>query len=414
MELKQLLEDGDISKEEFATQRKMLIEAHRKASAVLGAAELGEEEATAAAAGGAEATDATESSSGDGTLPGQKKKVDNREGEPRWDDLGPCMDPSHSLVEALEEEAWLALTLRGLPRIITQPEIAAAKAGELYEAAWPRGDAPGRFASHVPSSPEWLQLEAEISQCNQVVGVVTSSLAAWGSSLRGEGGGGSQDDQLVAIQEDVVSCRVPAAWGRLSSPSLLPLGGWLADLTKRTDQLRSWLHQGPPGSVWLPGLYQPRRFLATLVQAEARRHMLPLDAVDLSTVLTGRTAEQLGDCLGDHWAMHGLVIEGARVDWSTGQLHDAFPGPGGLQSPLPAIEIQAKPKGAKTLSTPAKGDKEGKEAAAPPHKAVYRAPVFATASRAHTVTTIELEPAVEKPVSFWVLRGVAALLEAGS
>ena len=131
-------------------------------------------------------------------------------------------------------------------------------------------------------------------------------------------------------------------------------------------------------------------------QEEARASRLPLDALEVATHITGIATEQPAPEEETGRIIHGLYLEGGRVDPTTGLLHDALPG--AWESLLPGIELRPRPRG----QLPSDGLE----------KPLYRCPTFATAARTQLVTTLDLEPAVDtKPTVFWVLRGVAALLE---
>jgi dynein heavy chain, axonemal len=73
--------------------------------------------------------------------------------------------------------------------------------------------------------------------------------------------------------------QVPEQWVQLAYPSTTSLTPWLKDLKARTEFVGSWLYDGPPKATWLPGLFDPRSFLTSVLQKHARLHAIAIDSL---------------------------------------------------------------------------------------------------------------------------------------
>ena len=82
------------------------------------------------------------------------------------------------------------------------------------------------------------------------------------------------EDLMFSLFKDTV----PAPWHRLAWPSMRPLGGWLADLNRRLEQLQLWTEHpiDIPRATWLGGLKNPQSFLTAIKQVAAQEDKLEL------------------------------------------------------------------------------------------------------------------------------------------
>jgi len=77
---------------------------------------------------------------------------------------------------------------------------------------------------------------------------------------------------------------VPHNWFKVAYHSNKSLLVWLDDLNRRVQQFVDWSDEfNTPNVVWLSGLFNPMSYLTAIMQATARKDMLPLDDMCLKT-----------------------------------------------------------------------------------------------------------------------------------
>lgn len=126
----------------------------------------------------------------------------------------------------------------------------------------------------------------ELERWNALVAAMSSSLTSLQRALAGEVGFSGPLEELAAA---LANGKLPAAWGRLAPPTQKPLGPWMAWFGRRHAQYASWVADGEPKVMWLPGLHAPETYLAALVQAACRDRGWPLDRSRLYTTVTAIT-----------------------------------------------------------------------------------------------------------------------------
>lgn len=95
--------------------------------------------------------------------------------------------------------------------------------------------------------------------------------------------------EMEILDECILFDKVPINWTKLAYPSLFGLQQWFSNLLLRYKELYSWSYDfNLPGSVWLPGLFNPQSFLTAIMQVAARKNEWPLDKMCLSVDVTGK------------------------------------------------------------------------------------------------------------------------------
>eukprot|EP00741_Cyanophora_paradoxa_P004754 tig00000828_g4612.t1 len=270
-------------------------------------------------------------------------------------------------------------------------EEALGRAVEGLLARLPEALEPAQLPPADARGPYECVLVQEVERATVLVEEMRRSLV----ELRlGLAGALNISDAMEALSGSLFLDRVPAQWEKYAYPSLKPLGAWFADLLRRVDQLRKWGDRGgkPPGSVWLPGLFNPMSYLTAVVQVTARLSKQPLDRMAIATEVTKlapeRATEQPPDGEGAH--VHGFFLEGAALDPDELTLRD--PTPKELHPALPVVHVRAVPA-----------------EQWPPAKGSYECPVFLNAMRGFTyVFTAALKS--NDPEHKWILAGVALLM----
>merc|ERR1719359_688441 len=110
-------------------------------------------------------------------------------------------------------------------------------------------------------------LRQELARFNRLLSVIQTSLTSVRKALKGLV---VMSSTLEGVSRDMFFGRVPSLWLKASYPSLKPLGGFVADLTQRTDFLDEWIAKGTPKIFWLSGFYFTQSFLTGVMQNFAR------------------------------------------------------------------------------------------------------------------------------------------------
>jgi len=241
--------------------------------------------------------------------------------------------------------------------------------------------------------------QQECRRYNHLVCVLKNSMALVVKAIKGEI---PFDDEIEGLYLDYSALRVPRQVASVAYPSLRPLGSWLADLKVRWQMRNIWLMEGPPPTFFLPGFFNPQGFVSAVLRLHAETVSAAGCRVDttglvMKCIFLKCSAEEVVEEAPMGAYVHGLHLDGARLDWSRGMLHDAFMGE--ATSPLPVLQLL--PAASKERS-----------------KADYEAPLYqiATRSNAHVpgispnfVMTLDLESQHE--FSYWAMQGVACLCQ---
>lgn len=229
----------------------------------------------------------------------------------------------------------------------------------------------------------------EMEALNALLTFMTLSLR---ELLLGLGGELALSDKMESLLHALYLDAVPDPWLHLSWPSRRPLGGWLANLHSRLQQLEEW-QQAPqelPKVTWLAGLVNPQAFLTAVCQVTAQKNGWALDQLVIATEVTKKTtAEEVDLPSRDGAYVVGLALQGARWDSATGGIEPARPKE--MFSPLPVLLVRAVPQ-----------EQIDRRA--------YACPVFKTEDRGPTyVFSAQLK--TKSPPARWILAGVALIMD---
>lgn len=287
------------------------------------------------------------------------------------------------------------------------------------------------------TSPLNIFLSQEIERLQLVINKVRSELKKMLQALRGEV---IITSALLEAMDSLYDARVPHAW--IFSPSgdeiswLSPSAGhWVAGLSARDSQLRSWLNnilasKVRPKSYWFPGFFNPAGFL-TAVQQEITRLRAQdgrgwtLDNVKIHADVTKfDDTEQLKQSVPtEGMYIDGLFLDGATWDRTNhgGTLAEALPKK--LFATMPILFITAvTTSGAPTMLPVTQGGGIGSAkqstptANGRPHASDlgpyggYECPVYRYARRTdrYYIFSVTL-PTLHHTPNHWILRGVALL-----
>jgi dynein heavy chain len=195
--------------------------------------------------------------------------------------------------------------------------------------------------------------------------------------------------------------RVPKGWEFYAYPSLKPLSSWWKDLCDRMSFMHNWNSNGVPPSVALPYIFFTTGFLTGTLQKHARKHIIPIDSLDFSFIMTKFwTDEDLGEdgAPEDGLYIRGLFLDAARFDLETMSLE-----PSELGAPNAALPyIHLLP--VEDYQIPSED---------------YQCPVYRTAIRAGVLTTtgassnyvFDLSLPTRREPNFFVLQGTAGVTQ---
>jgi len=227
----------------------------------------------------------------------------------------------------------------------------------------------------------------ECERMNDLVFEIGRSLRELDAGLRGDL---SISEPMEDLMNALFANRVPARWEVLAWPSLAPLSLWFLDFLDRHKQLSEWTADlNTPKVTWISGLFNPQAFLTAVMQVTARKNEWPLDRVVTTVDVTKRGPEEIESAVREGAYVHGLYVDGARWDTSSGMLEDAHMKE--LYPKLPVMLVKAVPV--------EKADSRDQ----------YLCPVYKTQFRGPTyVFTAGLK--TKKDPNKWIMAGVAMLM----
>ncbi|XP_044742040.1 dynein axonemal heavy chain 12 [Chrysoperla carnea] len=202
---------------------------------------------------------------------------------------------------------------------------------------------------------------------------------------------------LEVLAHTLVLGKIPAAWAKVSYPSLKSLSGYVTDFCERIQFLQKWIDNGKPDSFWLSGFYFTQAFLTSSKQNYARKYKIAIDQLVYDfEVLDSDVGGNPPPDDGVH--CYGLFLEGAR--WNTNRYLDEQK-PKVLYEPLPAVWL---------FPIMLKDYDEKGRYVAPLYKTSERKGVLSTTGHStNYVLPFLLE--TKKPTTHWVKRSVALLCQ---
>ena len=143
--------------------------------------------------------------------------------------------------------------------------------------------------------------------------------------------------------------QVPALWLECSYPSVKPFAGWMQDYFSRIKFFEAWLKDTPPSSFWLSSFFFPQGFVSSVKQTFARKNLVPIDQLDLHTVVTPMSKEEgLQGVPPDTGVyVHGLYLNGAGFNTETGEIRSSKPGE--IYCEMPVINLVPYDSSKKTV-----------------------------------------------------------------
>ncbi|XP_016337659.1 dynein heavy chain 11, axonemal [Sinocyclocheilus anshuiensis] len=236
-------------------------------------------------------------------------------------------------------------------------------------------------------SPYILVCLQECERMNLLLAEIHRSLTELDLGLKGELSLSSDMEQL---QTALFYDSVPESWSRLAYPSTKTLALWFSDVLAQCRELDTWTQDFVfPAVVWISGLFSPQSFLTAILQSIARKNKWPLDRMSLSVDITKKTKDDYGHPPREGAYIHGLFIEGARWDSSSGLLSEAVLKE--LTPTMPVLYIRAIPIDQQDVRN------------------TYECPVYRTKLRGSTyIWSFRLK--TRQPPAKWVLAGAALLL----
>eukprot|EP00929_Paragymnodinium_shiwhaense_P109502 TRINITY_DN7596_c0_g2_i1.p1 TRINITY_DN7596_c0_g2~~TRINITY_DN7596_c0_g2_i1.p1 ORF type:complete len:4821 (+),score=1098.93 TRINITY_DN7596_c0_g2_i1:122-14584(+) len=193
----------------------------------------------------------------------------------------------------------------------------------------------------------WPVIHRDIESYNRLSRVMLQSLDALVQACAGQ-------RSLTAADEDTLSMllvlRVPRRWSEVAFQSVKPLPSFLRDFKDRRAFVQSWLAKGPPSSMWMPGFFHAPAFLVEVRRFYARKHGVPMDALELDgRPITGLTSDL-------DIVVHGVYLQGCAWSGEHRELLDSTTEKAFV--PAPALRLLAPAAGVAAPSLPADGSKQ--------------------------------------------------------
>lgn len=203
---------------------------------------------------------------------------------------------------------------------------------------------------------------------------------------------------LELLSNSVLLARIPAAWAKVSYPSLKSLANYITDFLERIEFLQRWHDEGKPSTFWLSGFFFTQAFLTGAKQNHARKFAIPIDRLDFDHEIISYS-DFMSESAPEGIYVYGLFVDGARWDRVGGALAEQKPKI--LWDTLPVIWLRPiliaefSPKGR------------------------YRSPVYKTSERKGILSTTGHSTNYVLPIylttkinpAHWVKRSVALLCQ---
>ena len=119
--------------------------------------------------------------------------------------------------------------------------------------------------------------------------------------------------------------QVPKYWKSHSYPSLMSLGSYIIDLSKRLNYFKTWIETKAPRIYWISGFYFTHSFLTGIRQNYARKHKIPIDELEFGFEFKDspkliENHEESYPIVKDGAFIYGLFLEAAKWDYTAGIL----------------------------------------------------------------------------------------------
>lgn len=161
--------------------------------------------------------------------------------------LNLCLDISHRLPEAFDEEA----------------------AAELY---------PIEYTNSMNTV-----LRQELIRFNRLLAFIKASLHDTHRAILGQI---AMIPELEKVHQEMSIGKLPTAWAKESYPSLKSLGSYINDLISRLAFFRRWIDEGEPSVYWFSGFYFTQSFLTGVLQNHSRKNQQHIDQLQMKFDVT--------------------------------------------------------------------------------------------------------------------------------
>jgi len=237
-------------------------------------------------------------------------------------------------------------------------------------------------------------LVQEMERFNRLIKKIRSSMIDLQKAVKGLV---VMSNELESIAKQLVVGRVPDAWGKVSYPSLKPLGSYITDFLERLVMLQHWMDNGKPVVFWISGFFFTQAFLTGAKQNYARKMKIPIDQLDFDFIVKHRQHPEKPPPDGIY--TYGLYIEGARWNAKDHVIDEEVPKV--LSDVMPVIQFVPMLKSAIV------------------DRNEYWAPIYKTSARRGTLSTtghstnyvLSLTLPTKKDPNHWIKRGVALLCQ---
>nr|CAH8833589.1 unnamed protein product [Trichobilharzia regenti] len=244
-------------------------------------------------------------------------------------------------------------------------------------------------------SPTIIVLIQELERFNLILEKINTSLSELKNALSGKVGMSQELDDIARCLANGI---LPDSWRRLVPQTEKSLPNWLQHLMRRSDQYKKWINTGKsePAVMWLSGLHLPQSYITALIQKACRKYGWALDKCAIQTTVTDVVPEEVHTILmapeiGCY--VHGLYIEGSA--WDVKKMCLTRQKPRELLQEMPIIKLTPVEKHRLKLTN------------------TVQVPVYVTSQRRNAMGegfVIALDIPVTEHSSFWILQGVAVLL----
>ena len=275
-------------------------------------------------------------------------------------------------------------------------EVVTDLAATILSKVRPEFDIPSMQAKYPTKYEDSMNtvLVQEAIRFNRLITVVRSSLQNIQLAIKGMV---VMSKELEALYNSMFNNTIPDMWMEKAYPSMKPLASWVTDLTRRLAMIDTWVDKGHPKAYWISGFYFPQAFLTGILQNYARRQQISIDTISYGFEWVTKDPETITEPPPSGCYIHGMYIEGARIDPVALKITESKPKV--LFETTPMLWLIPTINRVK------------------PTTGVYNSPLYKTIRRAGTLSTtghstnyvLTAEIPSDEDASHWVKRGVAML-----